>query len=347
MERRWGGSFRSTPTPRATRFSPRSRQMPTGTSWWSGRATARAAAIRTDSAFRGNGTRRVARRWGESSRSTPTPRTQSHPAISLSADGDFVVVWESGGSSGGDTGSYSIQGQRYTAGGVALGGQFQVNAYTTNQQFSAAIALDADGDFVVVWESNGSSDGDTSELQHSRAALRGGWSGAGGGVSGQRLHHGRPVPPSGLAGCRRGLRGGLGQRRLERRRHVRPQHSGAALRGGWSGVGGAVSGQRLHHERPVPPSGLGGCRRGLRGGLGQRRFERRRHVRPQHSGAALRGGWSGAGGAVSGQRLHHEQPDRPCGLAGCRRGLRGGLVRATARAAATHPASAFRGSVSW
>ena len=66
------------------------------------------------------------------------------------------------GSSGGDTSSYSVQGQRYAAGGAALGGQFQVNTYTTAGQYFPAVASDAEGDFVVVWQSDGSSGGDTS-----------------------------------------------------------------------------------------------------------------------------------------------------------------------------------------
>lgn len=73
-----------------------------------------------------------------------------------------MVVWCSGGSSGGDTSSSSIQGQRYAAGGAALGGQFQVNSYTTSYQRYPAVALSANGDFVVVWESDGSIGGDTS-----------------------------------------------------------------------------------------------------------------------------------------------------------------------------------------
>ena len=72
------------------------------------------------------------------------------------------MVWASDGSSGGDTSLTSIQGQRYEASGAALGGQFQVNTYTTNNQRLPAVSLSADGDFVVVWESNGSSGGDTS-----------------------------------------------------------------------------------------------------------------------------------------------------------------------------------------
>ena len=43
-----------------------------------------------------------------------------------------------------------------------MGGQFQVNTYTTSGQRRPSVASDAEGDFVVVWQSNGSSGGDTS-----------------------------------------------------------------------------------------------------------------------------------------------------------------------------------------
>src|SRR5687767_635397 len=41
-------------------------------------------------------------------------------------------------------------------------GEFQVNTYTSGPQRYPAVAMDADGDFVVVWQSNqqdGNSDG--------------------------------------------------------------------------------------------------------------------------------------------------------------------------------------------
>ncbi len=93
---------------------------------------------------------------------TYTPNIQSLPAIAADADGDFVVVWQSNGSSGGDTSGYSVQGQRYSAAGAPQGAQFQVNSYTSGGQDVPAIAADAGGNFVVVWESTGSSGGDTS-----------------------------------------------------------------------------------------------------------------------------------------------------------------------------------------
>ena len=76
--------------------------------------------------------------------------------MAAAADGDFVVVWDSYGSSGTDTSSISVQGQRYASDGSAQGAQFQINTYTTAVQDSPCVAAAADGDFIVVWNSMGS-----------------------------------------------------------------------------------------------------------------------------------------------------------------------------------------------
>jgi hypothetical protein len=76
--------------------------------------------------------------------------------VAARADRDFVVVWESWGSSGSDT-TPSIQGQRYASGGTAQGAEFQVNSYETSGQFFPAVAAGSAGDFVVVWHSEFSS----------------------------------------------------------------------------------------------------------------------------------------------------------------------------------------------
>jgi hypothetical protein len=91
-----------------------------------------------------------------------TTSLQEDPAVAARSDGGFVVVWESAGSAGGDTDGYSIQGQRYASDGSPLGGQFQVNGYATDNQNDSSVAMDADGDFVVTWESYGSSGTDAS-----------------------------------------------------------------------------------------------------------------------------------------------------------------------------------------
>jgi len=75
---------------------------------------------------------------------------QRRPAVAMSDAGDFVVVWESESQ---DNGTEGVYGQRYDAFVAPLGGEFQVNTYSTSWQQSPAVAMDADGDFVVVWNS--------------------------------------------------------------------------------------------------------------------------------------------------------------------------------------------------
>ncbi|MEM6784560.1 MAG: hypothetical protein AAF624_12590, partial [Bacteroidota bacterium] len=88
---------------------------------------------------------------------TFTTSLQQRPAVAMDADGDFVVVWQSGDYDGDtqDGDSYGIYAQRYASDGTALGSEFQVNTYTTSFQFEPAVAMDADGDFVVAWTSDG------------------------------------------------------------------------------------------------------------------------------------------------------------------------------------------------
>ncbi|MCP4248999.1 MAG: ricin-type beta-trefoil lectin domain protein, partial [bacterium] len=81
------------------------------------------------------------------------------PSVST-FDGGFVVVWESEGSSGSDASGLSIQGRRYAADGTAMGGEFQVNTYTDDWQWIPSVTALADGGFVAVWQSFGSSGSD-------------------------------------------------------------------------------------------------------------------------------------------------------------------------------------------
>ncbi len=107
---------------------------------------------------------------GEFQVNTYTTADQKWPAVAVEPDGDFVVVWTSEGSFETDTDSYSIQGQRYDSDGSPLGGEFQVNTYTTSDQHDTSVAVDQDGDFVVVWRSRGSlgTDTDGSSIQGQR-----------------------------------------------------------------------------------------------------------------------------------------------------------------------------------
>jgi hypothetical protein len=84
---------------------------------------------------------------------TYTTNTQRRPSVAIDpGGGNFVVVWESGGQDGS---SYGVFGQRYASTGVPLGPEFRVNTYTTLQQGYPSAATGGNGDFVVVWNSNG------------------------------------------------------------------------------------------------------------------------------------------------------------------------------------------------
>jgi hypothetical protein len=72
--------------------------------------------------------------------------------VASDAAGNFVVVWESLGQDGS---GYGVFAQRYDANGATRGGEFQVNTYTTGNQWGAAVASDIAGDSVVVWMSAG------------------------------------------------------------------------------------------------------------------------------------------------------------------------------------------------
>jgi hypothetical protein len=79
-----------------------------------------------------------------------TASNQQRPAVALDADGDFVVAWESVQQDGQE---YGIFAKRFNSSGGALATEFQVNSYTTQRQNRPVIAAEADGDFVVAWQS--------------------------------------------------------------------------------------------------------------------------------------------------------------------------------------------------
>ena len=83
---------------------------------------------------------------------TTTTDFQIAPDVAMAADGSFVVVWESRDQDGSGDGIFA---QRFDATGDALGGELQVNTYTTGDQSQPAISRTADGGFLVVWASAG------------------------------------------------------------------------------------------------------------------------------------------------------------------------------------------------
>jgi hypothetical protein len=82
---------------------------------------------------------------------TYTTRNQIFPVVASDASGNFVVAWDSYGQD--HTLDRGIFSQRFDSAGLRLGAAFRVNTFTTGNQFAAAVASDANGNFVIVWES--------------------------------------------------------------------------------------------------------------------------------------------------------------------------------------------------
>jgi hypothetical protein len=84
---------------------------------------------------------------------------QDAPVVAMDGAGNYVVVWVSAvpGSNGTATDGDAmgdIIAQRYNADGTKNGAQFVVNTNRTGAQSQPDVAMDANGNFVVVWANN-------------------------------------------------------------------------------------------------------------------------------------------------------------------------------------------------
>jgi hypothetical protein len=79
-----------------------------------------------------------------------TSAGQRRPAVAHdSIAGNFAVVWNSENQDGNDNGVF---GQRFDSLGGKQGSEFQVNSNTISSQYYKDVAMDAGGNFVVVWQ---------------------------------------------------------------------------------------------------------------------------------------------------------------------------------------------------
>ncbi len=84
---------------------------------------------------------------------------QNMPSVAMDDNGNFVVTWTSYGQDGDRDGVYA---RRFNVQGTPVSAEFRVNSTTQDRQDKSVVAMDSDGDFVIVWESWGqdaSSDG--------------------------------------------------------------------------------------------------------------------------------------------------------------------------------------------
>ena len=75
---------------------------------------------------------------------------QYSPVVTSDGQDRFVIAWVSTDTDGDGEG---IFGQRFDADGTPLGGEFQVNTYTTGEQSAPTISADNAGAFAVAWQS--------------------------------------------------------------------------------------------------------------------------------------------------------------------------------------------------
>lgn len=78
---------------------------------------------------------------------------QYHASVAVDNSGRGVVVWTNSNSGTG------VKARLFNSDGSFNGSEFSVNTTGSGDQKNAAVAMDATGNFVVVWEGNGPSDG--------------------------------------------------------------------------------------------------------------------------------------------------------------------------------------------
>ncbi|OQW33699.1 MAG: hypothetical protein A4C66_04015, partial [Nitrospira sp. HN-bin3] len=87
---------------------------------------------------------------GEVVLNTGSSSDQILDSLHVKADGSFIVTWTEG------TGvAAEVYGQLYDANTNPVSSAFQINQYTTGVQQYSIVRADANGNFVVVWESQG------------------------------------------------------------------------------------------------------------------------------------------------------------------------------------------------
>ncbi|WP_432472983.1 VCBS domain-containing protein [Amphritea sp. HPY] len=95
---------------------------------------------------------------------THTQNDQTSPSVAALANGGFVVIWKSADPATGDTSGVSIAGQRFDATGNPVGEEFLVNTHKQSDQGNPSVTGLTDGGFVVTWQSDDPTTGDTSSV---------------------------------------------------------------------------------------------------------------------------------------------------------------------------------------
>ena len=98
---------------------------------------------------------------GEFQVNTHTSNDQRNAAVAMDVAGNFVVVWSSYSQDGSSNG---IFGRRFDPNCNPIVEEFQINAITSGNQTEPSVAMNDDGDFVVVWQGPGLTEGDEEDI---------------------------------------------------------------------------------------------------------------------------------------------------------------------------------------
>ncbi len=106
----------------------------------------------------GSGYGVVARRYdangnaigGEFLVNNSTIANQKNPVVTALSDGGFAINWRSQSQFNGD---YTVMGRRYSSNGTAVGNEFQISSFTTQDQAPAAVTGLPNGGFASIWHS--------------------------------------------------------------------------------------------------------------------------------------------------------------------------------------------------
>jgi autotransporter passenger strand-loop-strand repeat protein len=87
--------------------------------------------------------------------------SQEAPTVTALANGGYVVSWDDASGTLGDASGTSIKAQIFAADGTKVGSEFRVNTQTADNQLASVITGLSNGGFVVTWEDNSQTLGDS------------------------------------------------------------------------------------------------------------------------------------------------------------------------------------------
>ena len=84
-----------------------------------------------------------------------TAGVQQAPTVAAASNGNFVIAWEAVDPAGGSDASLDIYTRVFDSTGAEISAEARVNTDMLRDQVTPQAAMDADGDFAIVWVGGG------------------------------------------------------------------------------------------------------------------------------------------------------------------------------------------------